>query len=187
MLWLPYMKKRTPPTSPEDKQLFEDALKGTKRIVHDKVNLRQQRPAPKIPKKQPNDATEMTLLQLEPTPSVTGEEALEFARNGISERERRRLRQGHFTLDASLDLHGYTGSEAEVQLMTFITRCVKQQARFVRIIHGQGYGSQNPYPVIKNLVNQILRSHPMVLAFNTCLPHQGGRGAVNILLKHMPN
>ena len=53
----------------------------------------------------------------------------------------------------------------------------------MRIIHGKGRNSEG-LPVIKNLVDRMLRQRADVLAFHSAPPAQGGTGAVLVLLKH---
>ena len=57
----------------------------------------------------------------------------------------------------------------------------------VRIIHGKGmHGSgsiaSRDVPVLKNLVDRLLRQRADVLAFHSAPPAQGGTGAVLVLL-----
>jgi DNA-nicking Smr family endonuclease len=53
----------------------------------------------------------------------------------------------------------------------------------VRIVHGKGLHSETGVPVLKNLVDRLLRQRADVLAFHSAPPAQGGRGAVLVLLR----
>ena len=52
----------------------------------------------------------------------------------------------------------------------------------VRIIHGKGQRADAGAPVIKNLVDRLLRQRADVMAFHSAPPAQGGTGAVLVLL-----
>ena len=53
----------------------------------------------------------------------------------------------------------------------------------VRIVHGKGLHSDSGIPVLKNLVDRMLRQRADVLAFHSAPAAQGGNGAVLVLLK----
>jgi DNA-nicking Smr family endonuclease len=53
----------------------------------------------------------------------------------------------------------------------------------VRIVHGKGLHSDSGVPVLKNLVDRILRQRADVLAYHSAPAAQGGHGAVLVLLK----
>jgi DNA-nicking Smr family endonuclease len=52
----------------------------------------------------------------------------------------------------------------------------------VRIVHGKGINSTDSLPVLKNVVDRVLRQRSDVLAFHSAPPAQGGTGAVLVLL-----
>ena len=53
----------------------------------------------------------------------------------------------------------------------------------VRIVHGKGRNSEERLPVLKNLVDRVLRHRADVLAFHSAPAAQGGTGAVLALLE----
>lgn len=112
----------------------------------------------------------------------TGEE-LYFARPGVPTAALRKLRRGGWVIKAELDLHGHTGDEARVALAAFLNRCMVEDRRCVRIIHGKGHGSKNRLPVLKNKVRHWLMQREDVLAFCQARTVDGGAGAVIVLLK----
>lgn len=114
----------------------------------------------------------------------TGEE-LNFLRPGLNRQTLRRLRGGHWVIEAQLDLHGYTSDEARLQLAEFLNQCKKRGLRCVRIIHGKGLGSKNKEPVLKIKVRNWLMQREEVLAFCQASPADGGGGATLVLLKAM--
>lgn len=112
----------------------------------------------------------------------TGEE-LFFSRPGVPAAALRKLRRGGWVIKGELDLHGHTGEEARVALAAFLTRCMLEDRRCVRIIHGKGHGSKNRLPVLKNKVRHWLMQREDVLAFCQARTVDGGAGAVIVLLK----
>ena len=112
----------------------------------------------------------------------TGEE-LFFARPGVPTAAVRKLRRGGWVIKGELDLHGHTGDEARVALAAFLNRCMVEDRRCVRIIHGKGHGSKNRLPVLKNKVRHWLMQREDVLAFCQARTVDGGAGAVIVLLK----
>ncbi len=113
---------------------------------------------------------------------ATGEELL-FSRPGVSAAAMRKLRRGGWVIKGELDLHGHSGDEARVALAAFLNRCMVEDRRCVRIIHGKGHGSKNRLPVLKNKVRHWLMQREEVLAFCQARTVDGGAGAVILLLK----
>jgi DNA-nicking Smr family endonuclease len=112
----------------------------------------------------------------------TGEE-LFFSRPGVPTAALRKLRRGGWVIKGELDLHGHTGDEARIALAAFLNRCMIEDRRCVRIIHGKGLGSRNRLPVLKNKVRHWLMQREDVLAFCQARTVDGGAGAVIVLLK----
>jgi len=112
----------------------------------------------------------------------TGEE-LHYARPGVPAAALRKLRRGGWVIKGELDLHGHTGDEARIALAAFLNRCMIEDRRCVRIIHGKGHGSKNRLPVLKNKVRHWLVQREDVLAFCQARTVDGGAGAVVVLLK----
>jgi DNA-nicking Smr family endonuclease len=116
----------------------------------------------------------------EPEPQAADPAA--FSRPGVSAATLRKLRRGQFRVQAELDLHGLTQAEAKVQLREFLTAAVHSKARCLRIVHGKGLRSGPKGPVLRELVNRVLRRWAPVLAFSSARQADGGTGAVYVLL-----
>ncbi|MDA8094452.1 MAG: Smr/MutS family protein [Betaproteobacteria bacterium] len=111
------------------------------------------------------------------------DEALCFLRPGLSPQILRRLRRGHWGIQAELDLHGLTVDEARGQLAQFLAESTQLGLRCVRIIHGKGHGSPQREPVLKGRVRAWLMQRDEVLAFCQARAADGGSGAAIALLR----
>ena len=129
-----------------------------------------------------SDPWDCTLSGIKDAAVSTGEE-LFFSRPGVPTAALRKLRRGGWVIQGELDLHGHSGDEARVALAAFINRCMLEDRRCVRIIHGKGHGSKNRLPVLKNKVRHWLTQREDVLAFCQARTVDGGAGAVVVLLK----
>lgn len=110
-------------------------------------------------------------------------DTLSFARDGIGADTLRKLRRGHWLIQAQLDLHGMRRDQARAALAEFIRQALRRGLRCVRVIHGKGLGSANQEPVLKNLVRNWLAQKNEVLAFCQARAADGGSGALVLLLK----
>jgi DNA-nicking Smr family endonuclease len=113
----------------------------------------------------------------------------EFIQGSISGLDRRiveRLRDGEYAVQAHLDLHGMVRSEAKPALEHFILQARRAGKRCVLVVHGRGLHSKDQIPVLKGSVQVWLsrgRIAREVIAFATARPHDGGSGAVYVLLR----
>lgn len=103
--------------------------------------------------------------------------------SGVRIQDRNRLKNSQFRVEAVLDLHGKTAQEAEIAIDDFIRQALAYNLKFVRIIHGKGYNSNNEFPVLKNLCYRKLKSIGNIVGFCSAPEKDGGVGALNIQLK----
>jgi DNA-nicking Smr family endonuclease len=143
-------------------------------------------PAP-LPRKREADEREVLREALE-TPLTfedrldTGDEAA-YLRIGLPRRVLTDLRRGRWVVQGELDLHGLTRDEARASLARFIAASLQQGRRCLRIIHGKGHGSPGRMPVLKHLSRGWLAQREDILAFCQARPHDGGDGALLVLLQ----
>lgn len=105
-----------------------------------------------------------------------------FRRDFVPPSVFQRLKRGRFSAQDELDLHGATMAQAESMLRQFLAEAHDHEFGCVRIIHGKGVRDDRGTPVLKNLVDRILRHRADVLAFHSSPAAQGGTGAVLVLL-----
>ncbi len=114
------------------------------------------------------------------------DEYIEGLGPGIDRRLLRRLRAGDYAVQAHVDLHGLTRDEAKLRVKKFIEESRKAGRRCVLLVHGRGLHSKDQLPVLKEAVRMWLERGAVaraVLAFATARPHDGGAGAVYVLLR----
>ncbi len=98
----------------------------------------------------------------------------------------KKLREGAFSVQAELDLHGLSRDDARPALEGFIEECRRRDRTCVRIVHGKGNNSKNGVPVLKGLVQRWLshrRLSRQLVAYASARPVDGGAGAIYVLLK----
>jgi len=110
-------------------------------------------------------------------------DALGYRRAEVPGRVLQRLRNGQYAAQDELDLHWSDAAQAEALLRGFLAQSRAAGLGCVRIVHGKGLHSDTGVPVLKNLVDRMLRQRSDVLAFHSAPAAQGGNGAVLVLLK----
>lgn len=114
-------------------------------------------------------------------------DALAYRRDTLSPRVLQRLKRGEIAAQDELDLHGVDSRNAETLLRGFLAEARLHGHGCVRVIHGKGLhrseciGSSGA-PVLKNLVDRLLRQRADILAFHSAPAAQGGTGVVLVLL-----
>lgn len=152
-------------------------------------------PRATLPRRQPEPLPVQTQLdeeavlqealsdEFDPEVLLETDESLYYCRPGVSQDVVRKLRRGDWIVQAQLDLHGMRRDEARDALAVFIRDSVKRGLRCLRVIHGKGLGSVGKEPVLKGKVRAWLVQKDEVIAFCQARPHDGGAGAVLVLLQ----
>jgi len=84
------------------------------------------------------------------------DEYVEGCVSGLDTRLVRRLRQGDFSRQAALDLHGMSAEEAQAEVEQFLSKAARAGLRCVLIVHGRGRNSPGQVPVLKDRLKQWL-------------------------------
>lgn len=170
----------------DDAVLFRDAIRGVAPLADSGRMSPLPKPHPlPIPRQAPGEPPTghgdmlSDFISLE----IAAGDEWSFMRPGISRQTLRRLRRGYWSIEAQLDLHGYTRDQARMELAHFLDESVRHGLRCVRVIHGKGRSSRNGEPVLRARVGSWLSQRGEVLAFCQAKPEDGGSGAVLVLLK----
>ncbi len=105
---------------------------------------------------------------------------------GLDTRSRMRLRRGQIDIEARIDLHGLTQTEAHRALGAFLADAQRRGRRAVLVITGKGLTKRGEVGVLRREVPRWLNQMPMrqrVRAFSYASPRDGGEGALYILLR----
>lgn len=108
----------------------------------------------------------------------------------------RKLRQGTYHIQATLDLHGQTQEEAYLSLQRFLSGAVERGLKLILVITGKGTISRRfsemppqeeaPIGILRQKVPEWLENSfqfPEVLSISTARPQDGGTGAWYVELK----
>jgi DNA-nicking Smr family endonuclease len=104
---------------------------------------------------------------------------------GIDRANAERLKRGHHRIEARLDLHGMTQSEAHRAVAAFVHASSGSGLRCVLVITGRGLGPNGP-GVLKSAVPRWLEQPGLrrqILAIAPAQPRHGGAGALYLLLR----
>jgi len=105
----------------------------------------------------------------------------------LARRDRKRVASGRHTIDARIDLHGRTQTEAYSALLSFIARSQSRGARMVLVITGKGTdrGGEGR-GVLRRQVPMWLALPELrasVIGFEPAAPAHGGEGALYVRLR----
>jgi len=174
-------------TTNEEKDLFRKAmadvspLKHTPRAMPERPRPRRQRRAELG---QPSELSTFPLSDSEPLQAwETPSGHIFWQRSSLRPREVRRLKRGEFSKAWQIDLHGMTRDEAARALHRFVSQAHQAGARHLLIITGKGYHSEGGESVVRKVAQQTLEHLPMVLAFTSAQPADGGTGAFYVFLR----
>jgi DNA-nicking Smr family endonuclease len=170
-----------------DKDLFTRAA-GVVNPIADKrkalLKKEQTKPYP-IQRQRDEEAVLRESLsdEFDATTLLNTDADLSYTRPGIGPDVARKLRLGHWSIQAEIDLHGFRIEQARDALGRFIRDAQKKGLRCVRVVHGKGLGSPGKAPVLKARVLSWLVQKNEVLVYVQAKPAQGGAGALVVLLQ----
>lgn len=171
--------------SDEDKALFRATIGRVKRVTNPRGKVQHPRPKRPIIIHKPlrEEMILQDLMSDDPTWIETDiESEMRFRKDGVSPKILRKLVQGDFSPEASIDLHGLTASQARDALQEFLYFALKQNLFCIKIVHGQGHSSQGD-PIIRGLIARWLPLQADILAFANPPQRYGGRGVTLCILK----
>ena len=173
-----------------DRLLFERAVGVVQRLPYHGRHVPRRAPLLPVPAQRQRD--EQAVMQEALSDEFDAEtllhtdEHLSFRRPGVGPDVVRKLRQGDWSIQAQVDLHGLRTDEARATLASFVREAHKHGLRCVRVVHGKGLGSPGKTPVLKGKVHSWLVQKAEVMAFVQARPAEGGAGALVVLLRPSP-
>jgi DNA-nicking Smr family endonuclease len=106
----------------------------------------------------------------------------------LGRRMRQRVARGKEAIDARLDLHGLTQSEAHAALLHFLRKASAREARLVLVITGKGARGDGERGVLKRRVPHWLalpEFRSFVIGYEDAHVAHGGEGALYVRLRRM--
>jgi DNA-nicking Smr family endonuclease len=165
--------------SSEEQELWAGFTRSIVRLRHTPKQLQRTSSATKI-----GDAAD--------NPVTPAPRACEVsAPSSLLRRERKRLARGTGPIDARLDLHGKTKTEAHAALLRFLRRAQADGAKFVLVITGKGERFRTQTGERSTLRREVplwfslpeLRS--LVSAYSDAHAEHGGAGALYVRLRRL--
>ena len=175
----------TGPT-PDERALFREAVADAIPIASDRVQHEPDLPAA-IPRQR--EADEHAALDeslhgpIELQDRLEGGDEPHHLRPGLPIQILKDLRRGRWIVQGEIDLHGMTRDEARPALASFLAESLGHGHRCLRVIHGKGLRSPGREGVLRMLVRGWLSRREEVLAYCQARPHDGGDGALYVLLR----
>jgi DNA-nicking Smr family endonuclease len=181
----PAAAPRSAPATDDDVELFRSAI-GPVRVLpgddHAAVRLPPPEPVPsQFLRDEARVIGELLNYPSDPTAAEPGGE-LSYVRDGHDPRLLKRLRRGLFAVQDEIDLHQMKVAAARTVIREFLAHARSEGHRCVKLIPGKGLRSPDG-PVLKVLVDGMLRQHGDVIAFASTPSNEGGTGAVLVLLQ----
>lgn len=96
------------------------------------------------------------------------------------------LRNGMYSIQGQIDLHGFNRIEAQIAVEDYIVAMSRFHSCCIKIIHGRGINSPADKGTIKESLQRLLATRRMaryVLAYASAQSCDGGVGAVYVLLR----
>lgn len=179
-------KRRDPPvTEPnDDAALFRAAIGPVRELPPASIPPPKPKPRP-LPRMGERDEAQARdeFRRARDLDVLEAADALSYRRDEVPPRVLQRLRRGDYSAQDEIDLHHCDATQAEMLLRRFLKESRQAGLGCVRIVHGKGLHSDSGVPVLKNLVDRLLRQRTDVLAYHSAPAAQGGHGAVLALLK----
>jgi DNA-nicking Smr family endonuclease len=178
----------TPPVEATDKEIFSEAMFDVKRASW------KHRPHPssepvRLPDRDP-EAEERKLMQEAmdediPIPIPEHPEYIEGWVGVAGKRYLPNLRNGLYSIQGQIDLHGMNREEAQTAVEEYIVHMSRFRPCCIKVIHGRGINSPSDRATLKENLQRFLSTRRMsryVVAYASAPARDGGVGCVYVLL-----
>ena len=170
---------------------FSEAMKNVKRLSQKKRLVEREKNSahPQTPDKTSiSRLLEETLSDAYTIDVANLPEYMEGHVEGMNPLIIEKLKNGEFSIQKTLDLHGCSTENARELFEEFLKEAILSGMQCVRIIHGRGLKSKEN-PVLKERLKAwVLKAmnRKWIVAFSSCKMCDGGPGATYILLRKTP-
>lgn len=180
------------PDNDDDAGLFRDAIGPVRRLPDATPPPTPPKPRPRARMAELDEADARRSFRFALDESLLeAADALSYRSEALPPTVFARLKRGEIAVQEELDLHGADVHTAEQLLRAFLNDARRHGVGCVGVIHGKGlHGAalegrpvdSRGAPVLKNLVDRMLRQRADVLGFHSAPAPRGGTGAVVVLL-----
>jgi DNA-nicking Smr family endonuclease len=183
-------KEMMPAASPKreftDDELFSEAMNEVQRVSWKHDLHPSSKPAkPSGPEPEVEDHRLMQEAMEEDFPIPDHPEYIEGWVGVSGKRFLPNLRNGLYSIQGQIDLHGLNRNEAQTAVEDYIIRMSRFRSCCVKIIHGRGINSPADRATLKESLQRLLSTRRMsryVVAYASAPSRDGGVGAVYVLL-----
>jgi DNA-nicking Smr family endonuclease len=181
-------KPRRPKLSDEEQALWRGVTKSVKPLTRRKRQAEAADEAPAVPETAAREATTRPAAAGHSIPIARRAAAQPPPLAPLDRRAKQRLARGVDAIDARLDLHGYTQSDAHAALVRFLRRAQADGAKLVLVVTGKG-GTGEPGSdrgVLKRQVPMWLalpEFRSLIVGFDEAVIAHGGHGALYVRLR----
>ncbi len=182
----PVLPKASPDLS--DEELFMNAMDDVDRVSWRHDPHPSSLPTPMLP--EDSDCRERRLMQeaIESEFPMTTLDHPEYIEGWVGVAGKRflpNLRNGLYSIQGQIDLHGFSRAEAQIIVEDYIIRMSRFHSCCIKIIHGRGINSPTDRATLKESLQRWLSTRRMshyVVAYASAPARDGGVGAVYVLL-----
>lgn len=163
------------PLRSDERELWRETMRGVKPLHRAKPSpaKRAPTPTPVAGKAKPQPAVPASVEPAAKKPTAAKTLAT------LDRRSAQRLKRGTLPIEARLDLHGMTQTEAHAALARFLARAQKNGARAVLVITGKSGVLHSAVP--RWLDDEVHRGR--IHAASRAHPQHGGEGALYLMLR----
>jgi DNA-nicking Smr family endonuclease len=178
---------RRRPLSDEEEALWSGVARSIKPLRPIKPRVRAAtKAAPAVPETKPIPQRVAKIVQsvapLKKPPPLAA----------LDRREKKRVARGRDAIDARIDLHGMTQSEAHDALIRFLRRAQTNGARLVLVVTGKGSGPSRDMERERGVLRRqvplwlaLPEFRPFVVGFDAAHVAHGGEGALYVRLRRI--
>ena len=195
-------KKPTPPTDPatgpatDDGALWDGVAASVRELKGrefmrgsadaDLSNKNKKSPPPPPGKQPKKKSAQPPSPQAAAKPKAPLPELSHASQPGLDKSTERRMARGKVKIEARLDLHGMTQSEAQPALESFIEHAYLSNKREVIVVTGKGTKLGGEIGVLRKMTPDWLNREPTrsrIVAFTHAAAKDGGEGALYIRIR----
>ncbi len=179
------------PTESEssDEDVFKEAMTDVNRVSWRHELHPNSEPVPSFPDNSEAEERRMMQAALDGNSPMAILDHPEYIEGWIGVAGKRflpRLRDGLYSIQGQIDLHGLNRVDAQTAVEEYIIRMSRDRSCCIKIIHGRGINSPTDKATLKDNLQRLLSTRRMsryVVAYASAPSCDGGVGAVYVLLR----